>query len=261
VVLRAPLPRPRPTTSTALLQRLSELQRLVHVHLPQASAPSLVDVLRWAGEVIEAHADHRVIIDTHSWNGGDGRVTPTTQDLNTDNGGWGYAIRDNPRNVNDGEDAWREFASKYANVTFTFNGHNFVGGAETVVSYGAGGNPVHQIFVNYQNGAWAGPAGVGSNGGNGAMRLIVVDPDNDRFTTHTKMVELDAYFEEFPDHQEVFEGVDFGAPEQIAIAKSDKDWDATSTVYYDFVKGGIRSFVIEDVIEVVIPAECPENCH
>jgi len=49
--------------------------------------------------------------------------------------------------------------------------------------------------------------------------------------------------------------------EQIAIAKSDKDWDATVTVYYDYVKGGIRSFVIEDVIEVAIPAECPENCH
>lgn len=178
------------------------------------------DVLRWAGEVIERHLDHRVIIDTHSWNGGDGRVTPTTEVLNTDNGGWGYAIRENPRNVNDGEDAWRELASKYPNVTFTFNGHNFMGGAETVVSYGAGGAPVHQIFVNYQNGAWAGPAGVGSNGGNGAMRLIVVDPDNDRFTTHTKMVELDAYFEEFPDHQEVFEGVDFGAPRQIAIAKA-----------------------------------------
>ena len=49
--------------------------------------------------------------------------------------------------------------------------------------------------------------------------------------------------------------------ERLAIVRSDKDWDATVTVYYDYVKGGIRSFVIEDVIEVVIPAECPENCH
>jgi len=178
------------------------------------------DVLRWAGEVIEAHLDHRVIIDTHSWNGGDGRVTPTTEPLNTDNGGWGYDIRENPRNVNDGEDAWRELASKYPNVTFTFNGHNFMGGAETVVSYGAGGNPTHQIFVNYQNGAWRGVEGVGTNGGNGALRLIVMDPDNDRITTHTKLVELDTYFNEFPDHEEVFEGVDLGAPEQIAIAKA-----------------------------------------
>ena len=49
--------------------------------------------------------------------------------------------------------------------------------------------------------------------------------------------------------------------ERIAIAKSDNDWDATVTVYYDYVKGGIRSFCVEDVIEVVIPADCPENCH
>jgi Ca2+-binding RTX toxin-like protein len=178
------------------------------------------DVLRWAGEVIEGHADHRVIINTHSWMGGDGRITPTTQDLTTDNGGWGYGIRDNPRNVNDGEDAWRELASKYPNVTFTFSGHNFMGGAETQVSYAAGDNPVHQIFVNYQDGAWAGSEGVGSNGGNGAIRYVVIDPDNDRFTTHTKLVELDTYFEEFPDHQETYENVDFGAPEEIAIAKA-----------------------------------------
>ncbi len=178
------------------------------------------DVLRWASEVVEAHLDHRVIVNTHSWNGGDGRITPTTQPLNTDNGGWGYDIRDNPRNVNDGEDAWREFASKYPNIAFTFNGHNFMGGAETVVSYGAGGNPVHQIFVNYQNGAWSGVEGVGTNGGNGALRLVVIDPDNDRITTHTKLVELDSFYEAFPDHQEVFEGVDLGTPEQIAIAKA-----------------------------------------
>ncbi|MEL6476246.1 MAG: hypothetical protein AAFR17_02890, partial [Pseudomonadota bacterium] len=178
------------------------------------------DVLRWAGEVIEDHLDHRVIIDTHAWQGGDGRITPVTEPLTTDNDGWGYAIRENPRGINGGEDAWREFASKYPNVTFTFNGHNFMGGAETTVSYGAGGNPVHQIFVNYQNGAWAGPEGIGPNGGNGALRLVVVDPDNDRLTTHTKLVDLDTYFNDFPDHEEVFEGVDLGTPEQIAIAKA-----------------------------------------
>jgi hypothetical protein len=49
--------------------------------------------------------------------------------------------------------------------------------------------------------------------------------------------------------------------ERIAIAKSDNDWDATVTVYYDFVRAGIRSFCVEDVIEVVIPADCPENSH
>ena len=182
------------------------------------------DVLRWAGEVIEDHLDHRVIIDTHSWNGGDKRVDPTTEPLTGENGGWGYAIRANPRNANDGEDMWRELASKYPNVTFTFNGHNFLDGAETVVSETAGGNDLYQIFVNYQNGiqgeiTGAGDPALGGRGGNGAFRLVVIDPDNDRLTTHTKFTGLDTFFERV-DHQEVFEDVALEAPEQIAIAKA-----------------------------------------
>ena len=50
------------------------------------------------------------------------------------------------------------------------------------------------------------------------MRLVVIDPDNERFSTHTKLVELDTYFNDFPDHEEVFDGVDLGTPEQIASA-------------------------------------------
>ncbi|WP_333835319.1 hypothetical protein, partial [Rubrimonas sp.] len=182
------------------------------------------DVLRWAGEVIEGHLDHRVIIDTHSWNGGDKRVDPTTEPLTGENGGWGYAIRANPRNVNDGEDMWRELASKYPNIVFTFNGHNFLDGAETVTSLAAGDNPVLQIMVNYQNGisgeiTGAGDPSLGGRGGNGAMRLVVIDPENGEVTTHTKFVGLDRYFERV-DHQETFTGLDLGAPETITIAKA-----------------------------------------
>lgn len=177
------------------------------------------DVLRWASEVVEQHADHRIMINTHSWMGGDGRINPTTQGLTTDNGGWGYAIRDNPRNVNDGEDAWREFASKYPNIMFTFSGHNFMGGAETTVSYGPSGDPVFQMFVNYQNGAVGNDPDFSGTGGDGAIRLLVIDPDNDRVTTHTKLVEKDTFYSGQPDHQEVFEDVKIGAPAQIAIAK------------------------------------------
>ncbi len=196
------------------------------------------DVLRWASEVIEDHLDHRVIIDTHSWQGGDGRVTPTTEPLTTDNDGWGYAIRDNPRGINGGEDAWRELASKYPNMSFTFNGHNFMGGAETTVSYASGGNPVHQMFVNYQNGALPNDPSFSGTGGDGALRLVVIDPDNDRFTTHTKVIERDSYYNAFPDHEEVFEGVDLGTPEQIAIAKAGdtvitQATDRTATVALD----------------------------
>ena len=47
----------------------------------------------------------------------------------------------------------------------------------------------------------------------------------------------------------------------VAIRNSDSDWNATNLCYYDYTKGGIRSFYVEDVIEVAIPADCPENCH
>jgi hypothetical protein len=46
-----------------------------------------------------------------------------------------------------------------------------------------------------------------------------------------------------------------------AVQKSDSDWNATGLCYYDYTRGGIRSFYVEDVIEVAIPADCPENCH
>ena len=50
--------------------------------------------------------------------------------------------------------------------------------------------------------------------------------------------------------------------DRTAISRSDTDWNATGIVYYyDYTKGSIRSFYVEDVIEVAIPAECPENCH
>ena len=45
---------------------------------------------------------------------------------------------------------------------FTFNGHNFLDGAETVVSKTAGGGSVFQMFVNYQNGISGEITGAGS---------------------------------------------------------------------------------------------------
>jgi hypothetical protein len=50
--------------------------------------------------------------------------------------------------------------------------------------------------------------------------------------------------------------------DRTAISRSDTDWNATGIVYYyDYTKGSIRSFYVEDVIEVAIPADAPENNH
>ena len=39
----------------------------------------------------------------------------------------------------------------------------------------------------------------------------------------------------------------------VAIRNSDSDYDGTGIVYYDHLKGGIRSFYPADLIEVAIP--------
>ena len=185
------------------------------------------DVLRWAGEVIEGHLDHRVILTTHGYMAGDKRTDPLNEPLTGENGGWGYGIRNDQRNVNDGEDMWRELVSKFPNTSFTFSGHNFLDGAQTQVDQNAAGGDVLQMFVNYQNGidyliTGGGDPAMGGRAGNGAFRWVVIDPDNDRVETHTKFVALDKFFDRI-DHQELFLNVDLGMPPTMALARAGED--------------------------------------
>ncbi len=82
----------------------------------------------------------------------------------------------------------------------TFSGHIFGDGAETNVSYSQYGNPVFEMLVNYQNGisreiTGNGNEALGNNGGNGAMRLVVIDPDNNTISTETYFTEFDDYLD------------------------------------------------------------------
>ncbi|MBO1078443.1 DUF4214 domain-containing protein [Roseomonas haemaphysalidis] len=201
------------------------------------------DVLRWGGEVIEAHLDHRVIITTHGYMALDGRTGPLTERLTGENGGTSYGVGNDIRGAADGDRIWTELAGKYPNVAFTFSGHNFGDGAQTQVSTGAGGQPVHQMFVNYQNGiarevTGNGDPALGRAGGNGAIRLVVVDPDNDTVSTETYFVELNDYLDGFRGrevfgrdgltgpyigHQEEFSGVDLSTPAGFSLARAGDD--------------------------------------
>ena len=72
------------------------------------------DVLKWAGEVIEAHPDHRVIITTHCYLFRDG----TTMDAGdatppTLTGG-----------VNNGDDLWNKLVKKHKNIQLVLSGHD-----------------------------------------------------------------------------------------------------------------------------------------
>ncbi len=105
------------------------------------------DVLRWAGEVIEDHLDHRVILANHSYMNWAGRHDATGAPLYDEGTGYDYGMGSSIQGANDGETMYRALVQKYPNVTFTFSGHIFGDGAETLVSYDQFGNPVHQMMV------------------------------------------------------------------------------------------------------------------
>jgi len=201
------------------------------------------DVLRWADEVLTQHGDRKVMVLTHSYNDFDGRHDALGGPLNGEGAGYNYGLGRDAEGSWDGEEIWREVISKHPNVVFTAGGHIFGDGAETVVSYNDFGNPVYQFLVNYQNGValeatGSGDASQGGNGGNGAVRLVTVDPTNNAFYTETYFTELDQYFSgsrgdgemsrdgltgDYVGHEETYTGVELGEREAEAIADAGSD--------------------------------------
>ena len=206
------------------------------------------DVLRWASDVIDAHLDHRVIISSHALTSFAGRQDPLAAPLYDEGAGYDYSIGRDQQGANDGETIYRELLAKYPNISMTFSGHIFGDGAETDVSYSQYGTPVHQFLVNYQNGisreiTGNGDASLGDNGGNGAIRLVVIDPENDTISTETYFTEFDDYLDGYrvkPEldrdgltglyrgHQETFTDVDVDAPDLYAMARAGDDITATA---------------------------------
>lgn len=211
------------------------------------------DVLRWADEVLTEHSDRKAMVLTHSYNNYNGRHDPLGGPLEGEGAGYDYGLGKDPAGSWDGEEIWREVISSHANVVFTAGGHIFGDGAQTVVSYNDYGNPVFQFLLNYQNGVatettGAGDPALGSGGGNGAIRLITVDPANDAFYTETYFTDLDTYFtgaretEEqsrdgltgsYVGHQEEYHDVDLGARPALAEAHAGADQLVSATAGAD----------------------------
>jgi len=200
------------------------------------------DVLAWADQVLTDYGDRKAIIVTHSYNNFNGRHDPLGGPLEGEGAGYDYWLGADPEGAWDGEEIWRDVISSHANVVFALGGHIFGDGAETVVSYNDYGNKVYQFLMNYQDGV-ALEATEGGNGGNGAIRLITVDPDNDAIYTETYFAELDEYFTGYREteeasrdgltgsyvgHQEEFYDADIGAREAPAEAHAGDDMVVTA---------------------------------
>ena len=120
------------------------------------------------------------------------------------------------------------------------------------------------MLVNYQNGVSReitgnGNEALGNRGGNGAIRLVTIDPDNNRITTETYFTEFDDYLDGFRvkeeldrdgltgpyrGHQEVFENVDVGAPDVLAQARAGDD------LFVDAPAGADKALVTLDASHI-----------
>ena len=82
------------------------------------------DVIAWANQVAEEHADHQIIMVTHSYVGNTGNL-------------------DQPK-------LWSEFLSKHENVIMAFSGHVFHTEVVHRTDKGENGNDVHNILMDAQ---------------------------------------------------------------------------------------------------------------
>lgn len=114
------------------------------------------DMLRWAGEVVEAHPNHRVIITTHGYeyysgdklgfNPNKGTIPAKTNDYEFKK----YADNPNVRDYNSAVDIWNDFASKHGNVFLILSGHE---GSDDIIYHtekGIHGNDVTSFLINPQ---------------------------------------------------------------------------------------------------------------
>ena len=113
------------------------------------------DVLAWAGNVIEAHPEHNVIITTHAYLYRDGTtiddVSPKDQACPTNS---------NSAN-NNGDDIWEELGKKYANITLILSGHDPNNDIVVTQTKGDHGNTVTQMLIDPQGmDANMGPTGM-----------------------------------------------------------------------------------------------------
>ncbi len=135
------------------------------------------DVVRWANEVAEKHADRQAILTTHAYMYFDEtrynwETRGPDQHWNPHSYGVAGATNDD---VTDGEELWTQLVSRHDNFIMTLNGHVLDDGLGRMTSPTAGGTEVHQMLVNFQ---------MKPSGGDGWLRLMEFRPDGHAVQTH-----------------------------------------------------------------------------
>ncbi|HEY3391924.1 MAG TPA: metallophosphoesterase [Lacipirellulaceae bacterium] len=128
------------------------------------------DVVRWANEVVDEHADKSVILITHAF--------VYYDDTRYDWAKYGAKQHWNPHSypvakasnhdVNDGQELWDKLISRHKNFVMTLNGHVCGDGLGRVVTKLGNGQELPQMLCDYQ---------IRPRGGDGWLRLLEFRPD------------------------------------------------------------------------------------
>ncbi len=160
-------------------------------------------VLKWAGDVVRRHPEHRVIVLTHTYLFWNGRHHKNGDYASV--GGTYHSLKDLPGGANDGDEVWNKFVSRHPNISFVFSGHVIDspqscthGDNARLVGTGRHRNKVVQVLTNFQSlylpppdGCYHGPRSF--TGGGGYLRLVSFYPARKTVTFKTYSPYYDDY--------------------------------------------------------------------
>ena len=132
------------------------------------------DVLAWAGNIIEAHPQHNVIITTHVYLTNEGKHHTSSVSL------YGSG-------PNNGDGIWEKLVSKYENITLVLSGHVSQSRAILNQIKGDNGNIVSEMLID--------PQGVDHTlGATGMVTMLYFSEDGSRVSVETYSTVRDMYY-------------------------------------------------------------------
>lgn len=99
------------------------------------------EMLAWASNVIQAHADHKVIIVTHAYLYRNGTTLDKTEC---------YPASETNAQFNDGDEIWDKLVSKHENIQLVLSGHDPWDHIVCAQDKGDNGNTVTQLLIDGQ---------------------------------------------------------------------------------------------------------------
>lgn len=142
------------------------------------------DVLEWAGLLLRAHPEKRIIVATHCYMYDDDTRLGPGDDFSPHKSNIAY---------NDGEQMWEKFVRHHPNIVMVVSGHVKGSGVGRLSSKGDHGNVVHQMLSNYQQ---------LDSGGDGWLRILKFVPGERKLIVRTYSPWLNKFHE---DHRQSFE--------------------------------------------------------